>query len=189
MKIQGVRFYKPAILALLIFGLKITFAQTNDTLVLKNGLALQLLKGYAETIIAPNPVEANLAFGKWKSPKVNESVTFINGEKHEWKMLVADSLGWFEDSLLSGCYVYFSVEMKKKTTFILEAMGNEMVYINGVPRSGNPYGLKETWESWEPNFQYSRLPTSLEKGKNDLIFRCQRGRKKLKCARRNFQLC
>ena len=155
-------------------------SDASDTLILQQGLMLQLPHGYAEVIIAPNPVEANLAFGKWKSPKINESLTFINGEKHEWKMIVADSSGWFEDSVLSGCYVYFSVEMKKKTTFILEAMGNEMVYINGVPRSGNPYGLKEAWESWEPNFQYSRIPISLEKGKNDLLFRCQRGRLKVK---------
>jgi len=168
-------------LSLFIFSL-INFlsAQKLDTLVLHDGLVLQLQKGYAETIISPNPIEASLALGKWKAPKNGQIVEFVNGEEHEWRTITADSTGWFEDSVLSGCYVYFSVEMKKKTILILEAMGNEMVYIYGVPRSGNPYGLKENWEAWEPNFQFSQLPISLEKGKNDLLFRCQRGRLKVK---------
>lgn len=165
---------------LILLSTNISSSQIPDTLALHDGLVLQLPRGYAEVVIAPNPIEAKLAFGKWKSPKANESITFVNGEKHVWKMIVADSSGWFEDSVLSGGYVYFSVEMKKKTTMILEAMGNEMVYINGVPRYGNPYGLKENWETWEPNFQYSRLPALLEKGRNELLFRCQRGRFKAK---------
>ncbi|MBI5021573.1 MAG: prolyl oligopeptidase family serine peptidase [Ignavibacteriales bacterium] len=168
------------IIFIFFFLINFIFAQTSDTLILRQGMALQLLRGYGETIIAPNPVEANLALGKWESPSKGESVTFVNGEEHQWIMLNADSSGWFEDSVLTGCYLYFSVEMKKKTIMILEAMGNEMVYINGVPRSGNPYGLKDTYESWETNFQYSRLPLQLEKGKNEFLFRCQRGRFKAK---------
>lgn len=152
----------------------------SDMLTMHQGLALQLLRGYSETIIAPNPVEANLALGNWNVPKEGKSVTFANGERHKWSAIIADSAGWFEDSVLSGCYLYFSVEIKKKTVMILEAMGNEMVYINGVPRSGNPYGLKDNWEPWEPNFQFSLLPVKLEKGKNEFLFRCQRGRFKAK---------
>jgi fermentation-respiration switch protein FrsA (DUF1100 family) len=157
-----------------------TNAQQNDTTILRQGLSLQLLRGYGETIIAPNPVEARLALGKWKTPKAGERVEFVNGEEHEWQSIIADSTGWFDDTTLLGCYVSFTAEMKEKTVVILEAMGNEMVYINGVPRSGNPYGMKETWEAWEPNFQYSRLPVVLEKGKNEFLFRCQRGRLKAK---------
>ncbi|MBI4811598.1 MAG: prolyl oligopeptidase family serine peptidase [Ignavibacteriales bacterium] len=154
--------------------------QQADTLVFMDGIALQLPQDYTETIIAPNPVEANLALGKWKAPKKGQSVKFINGEEHEWQTITADSTGWFTDSVLNGCYVYFSVDMKKQSIWILEAMGNEMAYVNGVPRSGNPYGLKEKWETWEPNFQYSKLPIVLEKGKNELLVRCQRGRLKMK---------
>ncbi|MBA4312862.1 MAG: alpha/beta hydrolase [Chlorobiaceae bacterium] len=152
----------------------------SDTLTMHRGLALQLPRGYSETIIAPNPVEANLALGNWNVPKEGKSVTFANGERHKWSAIIADSTGWFEDSVLTGCYLYFLVEMKKRSVMLLEAMGNEMVYINGVPRSGNAYGLKDNWEPWEPNFQYSLLPVMLEKGKNDFLFRCQRGRFKAK---------
>lgn len=151
-------------------------AQTPDTLVLHEGLVLQLPRGYAEVVIAPNPIEASLVLGKWKAPKNDQVVEFINGEEHEWHNIKSDSTGWFEDSIFGGCCVYFSVEMKKKTSMVLEAMGNEMVYVNGVPRSGNPYCLKDKWESWEPKFNYSQIPITLEKGKNDLLFRCQRGR-------------
>jgi hypothetical protein len=154
-------------------------AQSLERTILVKGVALPLYKGYAETIIAPNPIEASLALGTWKTPSAGETVTFVNGEQHAWQPILADSTGWFEDSLLERCYVSCSFEMKEKTVVILEAMGNEMVYVNGVPRSGNPYGLKEQWEAWEPNFQYSRVPVVLEQGENELLFRCQRGRLKV----------
>ena len=37
---------------------------------------------------------------------------------------------------------------------ILQAMGDEIAYVNGAPRAGNPYCLKDERESWEPNFDY-----------------------------------
>lgn len=165
---------------LTVFALGALTAQQQDTIVLRQGLTLPLPRGYGETIIAPNPVEASLATGKWRAPREGDEVTFVNGEERVWRALMPDSTGWFEDTLLYGCYIYFSLEAKNRKAMVLEGMGNEMVYMNGIPRSGNPYCMKENWEAWEPSFQYSRLPVILEKGRNEFLFRCQRGRFKAK---------
>jgi pimeloyl-ACP methyl ester carboxylesterase len=139
-------------------------------------LALPLPKGYADVIIAPNPVEADLALGTWKAPRPGERVTFANGETTVWRTISADEKGWFSDSVLAGCYLYFPVEMKRADVMMLVAKGNEIAYVNGAPRAGNPYCLKDERESWEPDFDISRLPVLLERGRNDFVFRCMRGR-------------
>jgi hypothetical protein len=150
----------------------------QDTLVCREGLALPLPKGYADVIVAPNPVEAALALGAWKVPKAGEAVAWPGRGEETWRTIAADTQGWFSDSVLAGCYVYIPVEMNQRSVMILQAKGNEIVYVNGAPRAGNPYCLKDERESWEPNFDISFLPVMLEKGRNDLLFRCVRERLK-----------
>lgn len=175
---------KPTLYGLFLVGLFAGIhasAQTSDTLVLNKALSLQFPRRYAELIIAPNPVEAGFALGTWKPPKPGESIDFPDREKKEWRTISADNKGWFTDTIsLRNGYVYVPVEMKQRRVMILEAMGNEMVYVNGTQRSGNPYGLSETRESWEPGFDYSKLPVMLEEGRNDFLFRCTRERLKIK---------
>ncbi len=148
----------------------------QDTLFLREGLALPVPKGYAEVIVAPNPVEAALALGTWKAPKAGERVVWPGRGEATWRPIAADSRGWFADSVLAGCYVYVPVEMERRGVMILQAKGNEIAYVNDAPRAGNPYCLKDERESWEPNFDISFLPVMLDQGRNDLIFRCARGR-------------
>jgi fermentation-respiration switch protein FrsA (DUF1100 family) len=148
----------------------------QDTLVCREGLALPVPKGYAEVIVAPNPVEAALALGAWKAPKAGDAVAWPGRGEETWRTIAADTQGWFSDSVLGGCYVYIPVEMKQRSVMILQAKGNEIAYVNGAPRAGNPYCLKDERESWEPNFDISFLPVMLEKGRNDLVFRCVRER-------------
>lgn len=150
----------------------------QDTIVFREGLAFPVPNGYAEVVVAPNPVEAALALGSWKAPKAGDAVVWPGRGEATWRPIAADAKGWFSDSVLAGCYVYFSVEMKSRAVMVLQAKGNEIVYVNGAPRAGNPYCLKDERESWEPNFDISFLPVTLEKGRNDLIFRCGRERVK-----------
>ncbi|MDZ7292226.1 MAG: prolyl oligopeptidase family serine peptidase [candidate division KSB1 bacterium] len=166
--------------AALLFVKSVSHGQVSEMQVLRSGLAIQVPRGYTETIIAPNPIEERLALGTWKAPRQNETVMFADGTKREWQSITADTNGWFSGEPLRNSYVYLPVEMKQKTVMILEALGNDMVYINGSPRSGNPYANKETYEDWETRFDYSQLPILLEAGKNDLLFRCSRGRLKVK---------
>ncbi|MGD1048216.1 MAG: prolyl oligopeptidase family serine peptidase, partial [Candidatus Krumholzibacteriaceae bacterium] len=155
----------------------------QDTIVLKQALALPLPKGYADVVVAPNPVEATLAVSgslTALAPAAGRTVQWRPGERLEWRAISADAKGWFTDSVLAGCYVCSSVEMKSRGVMILQAMGDEVACVNGSPRAGNPYCLKDERESWEPGFDYSFLPVMLEKGANELVFRCVRERLKVR---------
>jgi pimeloyl-ACP methyl ester carboxylesterase len=167
---------RPALCGLAMLVWAGAHAQEPDTIPLGRGVALAMPKGYAEVVVVPNPVEYALARGSWKAPRTGEKVLFPGGGESLWKAVAADRMGWFADSVLGGCYVYVPVVAKKRTIMILRAMGDEMAYVNGAPRAGNPYCLKDERESWEPDFDYSRLPVSLEPGRNDFLFRCTRGR-------------
>jgi pimeloyl-ACP methyl ester carboxylesterase len=156
-----------------------SYSQSTDTIHLLKGLALPLPPDYTETIVAPNPVEAALVTGKWKEPKLHNPVSFYGGTQNGWREITAKNDGWFDDSVLNGCYLYMKINAEKPAVMILSAMGDEMVYVNGEQRSGNPYGLKDLWESWEPHFDYSLLPIGLVKGSNNFLFRCTRGRMKV----------
>ena len=158
----------------------VLLAQISEAILIKEGLLLKLPNGYQETIISPNPIEAALALDKWKSPKENDVVKQGGDEFGKWQQVKADENGWFSDSLFEGAYFYTSLDLDKKNIMILEAMGDDMVYVNGSPRSGNPYCLKDKFESWETNFDFSFLPVYLNKGKNEFIFKCSRGRLKAK---------
>jgi len=155
----------------------------EDTVMVRRALALPLPKGYADVVIAPNPVDASLAVSGSLgalSPAAGKTVQWRSGERLEWRAISADAKGWFSDSVLAGCYVYCSVEMNRNAVMILQAMGNEIAYVNGAPRAGNPYCLKDERESWEPGFDYSFLPVMLEKGANEFVFRCVRDRLKVR---------
>jgi hypothetical protein len=52
---------------------------------------------------------------------------------------------------------------------LLEAAGHSMVYVNGVPRTGDPYST-----GW------TRLPIKLNRGNNGLLFLCSRGTLRIK---------
>ncbi len=166
--------------AALLFAGSVSHSQSPEVRVLTNGLLLELPGGFRDTIIAPNPIEERLVLGTWKAPKPSEAVTFSDDRKAAWQPVAADSNGWFSGEPFGSAYVYFPLRMKQRTVMILEALGHEMVYVNGAPRSGNPYANKETYEDWDTRFDYSQLPILLEAGSNDLLFRCARGVLKVK---------
>jgi fermentation-respiration switch protein FrsA (DUF1100 family) len=180
---------------LLLLALLVTpsFAQETGTIYFTRALTLELPRQYAETIVAPNPIEAMLATGKWVDPGAGDRVTFADGststwreitvDANKWKPEAQDAGGWFADSSLRGCYLFCTVKLDEDRAMLLEAMGNEMVYVNSSPRSGNPYGLEDTWESWAPAFNYSRIPVPLHRGVNTFLFRCAREVMKAKLVR------
>ncbi|HUI29501.1 MAG TPA: prolyl oligopeptidase family serine peptidase, partial [Candidatus Acidoferrales bacterium] len=109
-----------------------------------------------------------------------EIVTSPSGQAEAWASHTADSAGWFRGDYLHNGYGLFDVASKQDRTVLLEAMGNYLVYVNGVPREGNMYGYKDTWDPWEPAFDYSMIPVQLRKGDNQLLFFCVRGMLKVK---------
>ena len=150
-------------------------SQIPSAAVLRDGLALPVPKGYAEVVVAPNPVEAALALGLWKAPLAGQAAVWPDGSASQWRAVAAGDRGWFTGDVLEGCYLWAPLDAKRGAVMILRARGHEMVYVNGAPRAGNPYCLSDERESWQPDFDYSLLPVDLKKGRNEFLFRCARG--------------
>jgi pimeloyl-ACP methyl ester carboxylesterase len=102
--------------------------------------------------IPSDPVIEALVKGSWQPPA-------------DARAIKSNAEGWFEDRALRSAYVYMPVEATSDGTVLLDAAGHTMVYVNGVPRGGDPYG-----------FGYLTLPIRLHKGRNDLLFVSGRGR-------------
>ncbi len=105
-------------------------------------------------------VERELAQNTWAPPTESDS---------QWTFVSADSTGWIEHDDLSG-YALATLEVDRDGVYVLRGLGYTGVYVNGEPRMGNVYGYKETWESWEPQFDFSRIPVKLHAGTNHLLF-------------------
>ena len=141
-----------------------------------SGLLLHLPREFSDSPLAPNPIEAMLVSNSWKAPAAGERVVFPSGEA-AWESVTADANGWFSDSLIRGReYFYTELNEPADTVLLLDGMGHDLVYVNGVPLPGNPYSHKETYEFWETRFDYSILPVELKRGENHLLFQCSRGR-------------
>ncbi len=148
-----------------------------DERVVKEALVLKAPSKYLRSMVPIDPVEVEIVTGKWAAPKKGSKVKFSENEVSVWESITADEEGWFENESLRGGYAYLSVDLKEPKTLILEGMGHDMVYVNGVPRAGNRYQYKEEWESWETRFDYSQIPVGLNEGRNDLLFYCSRSGK------------
>ena len=136
------------------------------------------LKARPGQIGMTGPVMARIVEGKAIDARRGESLTFPDGKDEVWKEEVADSGNWFRGKYLDGAYAYFTVNSPDGQTVILESFGDDFVYVNGVPREGNKYGYKDTYPKWEASYNYSEIPIRLMKGKNELLFLCNRGRLK-----------
>jgi len=118
---------------------------------------------------AIDPVEHAIVMGTWAPPKAGDEFRSPLGQ-HQWREAKADENGWILHDDIPDGYAYASVEVADERVMILEAFGHRMVYVNGLPRPGNLYGYKDTYESWEPHFDYSLLPVRLHAGRNHLLF-------------------
>ncbi|RYG24625.1 hypothetical protein EON82_10070 [bacterium] len=113
----------------------------------------------------PVPVDAvldRIAAGTLGTPKEGDVVPF-GDRMPAWRKVSADKDGW----LGGNGYVFATVDLQSAATMMLEAQGDSIVYVNGVPRAGDPYATG-----------YVRLPVSLKAGLNRLLFVSGRGRMK-----------
>lgn len=117
--------------------------------------------------VVVDAVEAQLVRGTFEAPAEGDALARAEGEPLVWRALEADEDGWFEDAALRGGWGYAEVELDEPTVMMLAASGHGRVYVNGVPRMGDVYGLGIT-----------ELPVQLEAGTNALLFRGGRGRLK-----------
>lgn len=86
------------------------------------------------------------------------------GRQLRWRALDRDADGTFRARELAGGWAWFTIESESRRTVLLDASGHGMVYVNGVPRAGDPYSAGELV-----------LPIELQPGTNDLLFAVGRG--------------
>ncbi len=162
---------------LLCGGMAECIGQTDDgEILLTRGLIIRSAPGFPDNIAGKDPIEAALVGGSWRAPRPGDTIEYNDTLRGVWQEVRADSAGWFDHPLLDGAYLYFEIRVAKEEIAILRPMGNSISYVNGIPRAGNPYGMKDTWEPWEPRFDYVLLPVKLRAGSNWFLFHCARGR-------------
>ena len=123
-----------------------------------------ILGGAPRRRSGPAPADAvldRLAAGPYAPREGDELAT------QKWKRIAADKDGWFEGS----GYVLATVDLPAPATMRLDAQGDSLVYVNGVPRAGDVYSTG-----------YVHLPVRLGAGRNTLLFVSQRGRMKASLA-------
>ena len=114
-------------------------------------------------------LESEFVHGRPVEPKSGDRVRRADGTEAVWTSLSADKEGVFKSKALEGGYAAFSIESPKEQVVLLEASGDLMCYVNGIPRAGDVYG-----------FGYVHLPILLRAGTNTLVFSCGRGELRLK---------
>jgi dienelactone hydrolase len=113
-------------------------------------------------------IQARIVKGEWEAPTEGQSITLPDGSRKTWKKAVADKDGWFSGPDFEGGYAACRIDADSDRIVLLEAAGDSMVYVNGVPRVGDPYA-----------YGWVRLPISLHRGSNSLLFLTGRGRMKV----------
>lgn len=139
--------------------------------ILRHGLFLHT---YLTGIGPTDPVMQRIIEGKEIKATPGEIVTFQNGKREAWTVYSTDSAGWFNGEYLHSGYGLFTINSPDNRIALLEGNGNDLVYVNGVPRQGNKYSYTDVWPKWSPHFDYSIIPIRLHKGKNQLLFACYR---------------
>jgi dienelactone hydrolase len=97
-----------------------------------------------------------------------------------WEPAEANDQGWFEHRALRCGYAYLTFEAKGSEVLILEGFAHDWVYVNGEPHVGNRYAQSDKYESWQPRFDFCELPVMLKSGRNEFLFKCARGRLKVR---------
>ncbi len=109
-------------------------------------------------------IESQLVQGSFEGPTEGDAVENPRGMTRNWRRMEAGANGWMTSSVLRGGYAYCTYEADEPGTVLLDARGHSMVYVNGVPRVGDPYRYGATV-----------LPVELRKGTNEFLFFCGRG--------------
>src|SRR5271165_3712777 len=84
-------------------------------------------------------IEAEIISGKWQPPTERDRVEVGEDASQSWRWIEADKKDWFADGALQGGYVFVPVTVETNCVMLLEASGDDLAYVNGEPRAGDPY--------------------------------------------------
>lgn len=139
-------------------------ADAPPTIDLRDGVAIANIARSGRSTVHVDPVEARVVRGERVAPKAGDELTMPDGSIRPWTAVKAGDDGALPGRAFSGGYAYVAVESEADRVMILEASGHGMVYVNGEPRAGDPYGYGSV-----------HLPVALRRGTNDFLFASGRG--------------
>ncbi|MBM4112427.1 MAG: hypothetical protein FJ253_03485, partial [Phycisphaerae bacterium] len=111
-----------------------------------------------------DPVEAAMVRGAFKAPVEGETILLPDGSTRTWTKVTAGDDGFLRDEALRGGYAFVRIESDKARPMLLEAGRHTMVFVNGEPRTGDPY-----------QYGHFVIPIELRQGTNDLLFAANGG--------------
>jgi dienelactone hydrolase len=138
-------------------------ADANE-LTLKRVLAIERVGRYGRSAVHTDAIAGQLVRGDWTPPTAGQEIERPGGGTCTWQVVEAEDDGWLRHNALVGGYAYAAIHTDEPRTMLLEASGHSEVFVNGVPRPGDPYRTG-----------YVHLPVALNAGTNHLLFRCGRG--------------
>ena len=113
--------------------------------------------------ITSDSIQRQIVLGQFQPPKAGDIVKRPDGPNRTWTAIDAVD-GAFQNRALHGGYLYLSYHSDSARTLILDASGHNLVYVNGVPRVGDPYSTG-----------YVQLPIPVIQGDNHFLFQIGRG--------------
>jgi dienelactone hydrolase len=118
---------------------------------------------YGRSAVHVDAIEADIVAGRWKAPKAGDKVAGPGAPARIWEAATAKN-GTIEHPALRSGYLSWNVTADADRVMLLDASGHTMVYVNGEPRTGDPYSNGIV-----------RLPVELKKGDNEFLFFVGRG--------------
>lgn len=128
-------------------------------IVLRKGLAIRTSGRSGRSAFHADAIEALIVTGRWFAPRAGDTVTMPDGSERIWEEAVAGPDGTFTNAAVRGGYIYLPFVSDADQLLLLQAAGHSMVYVNGEPRTGDPYQNGSV-----------ALPVQLRRGTNDLLF-------------------
>lgn len=152
------------LLAILTAQPTVFLPSNQDSLQIESVLAIPQVGHGGRVPFPTDAVEKLIVEGKFETPRDGDGVELANGQTALWKEAKADKDGKFSGDAFNGGYAFCQVDSEKSRVMLLTAPGDSMVYVNGEPRVGDPYG-----------YGWVTVPVKLHVGVNSLLFLTGRG--------------